>query len=525
MRRVDFAMRVPCALLACLVCLFATAGCTEAPAPAPAVPEHWPTTRWDTASPEVVGIDSDVLLDLVAFAAHDDLGVHSILVVRHGRLVFDAVFYPYDGKTPHDVASVTKSVTTTLLGAAIHEGKLDRLDRPIAALLHRDGPSLDRAKRAITLEQLASMRSGLACGLGPGEPELLAMLQRPDWVGFTLDLPMADTPGHRFAYCSPGMHLLSAAITELTAESEADYAAHALFAPMGIVAGDWPRGPAGLTHGWGDLRLRPRDMAKLGLLMLHDGVWNGQRLLPEGWVATATRSRGPAGAGGDGYGLGWWVSSGALAGAFEARGRGGQRIFVWPALDLVVVTTGAGFEPRALVPFLQRAIRGRGTLPESEGSARRLATALAAARVGPAAAPVALPAVAGRISGRRYQMEANPLGLERLGLDFQATEATLFLELSSAMAAGAAGRFTLGLGLDGRYRITSAGPRGYAVGLRGVWRAPNALDLDYVEPAGPNALTMRVEFEADRVRLSVRDRTGLYGEHVILGRAPNAGRL
>ena len=253
-------------LSACALALLAASGCSQAPAPGPAVPEHWPTNGWHWTSPESQGIDSD------------------------------AVFYPYDGETPHDVASVTKSVTTTLLGAAMQEGLLDGLNRPIAALLLRDASSLDRAKQQITLEHLASMRSGFACGNGPGEPELIAMMQSQDWVGFTLDVPMSDPPGRRFAYCSPGMHLLSAAITELTTESEAQFAAHALFSPMGIVPGDWPRDRTGLNHGWGDLRLRPRDMAKLGLLMLHDGVWNGQRLLPKGWVAMATRSLGPAGA-------------------------------------------------------------------------------------------------------------------------------------------------------------------------------------------------------------------------------------
>ena len=505
-------------LSACALALFVASGCSHAPAPGPAVPEHWPTTGWHVASPESQGIDSGVLLDLLAFVAREDLGVHDILIVRHGLLVFDAVFYPYDGETPHDVASVTKSVTTTLLGAAIQEGLLDGLNRPIAPLLQRDTASLDRAKQQITLEQLASMRSGLACGGAPGEPELIAMMQSQDWVGFTLDFPMSDPPGRRFAYCSPGMHLLSAAITELTTESEARFAAHALFAPMGIVPGDWPRDRTGLNHGWGDLRLRPRDMAKLGLLMLHDGVWNGQRLLPKGWVATATRSRGSAGAGEDGYGLGWWVSSGELAGAFEARGRGGQRIFVWPALDLIVVTTGAGFEPRTLVPFLTRAIRGKRALAVDDASSRQLASALAGARAGPAAAPTALPALAGRISGRIYQMQANSLGIEHLGFDFQATGATVSLKLSSAMTAGAEGQFTLGLGLDGRYMITPDGPRGYAVGLRGVWRLPNALDLDYVEPAGSNAFTMHAEFEADQIRLSVRDRTAFFGEHMLLGR-------
>jgi hypothetical protein len=344
------------------------------------------------------------------------------------------------------------------------------------------------------------------------------MMRSPDWVGFALALPMSDPPGRRFAYCSPGMHLLSAAITELTGEGEADFAAHALFAPMGIVAGDWPHDPAGRSHGWGDLRLRPHDMAKLGLLMLHDGVWNGQRLLPAGWVAAATRSPGAAGAGGDGYGLGWWVSSGELAGAFEARGRGGQRLLVWPALDLIVVTTGAGFEPGVLVPFLSRAIRGEARLPENEGLSRKLEAALAAARAGPKSVPAALPELAGRISGKTYELENNPLGLERIGFTFESATATVVLKLSDAMGEAAAGDFTLGLGLDGRYRISPDGPRRYAVALRAGWRPPSGLDLDYVEPEGSNAFVMRGDFEADRIRLSVRDRTGLYGEQVILGR-------
>ena len=114
-------------------------------------------------------------------------------------------------------------------------------------------------------------------------------------------------------------------------------------------------------------------------------------------------------------------------------------------------------------------------------------------------------------------MQANSLGIERIGFDFQGAVATVTLELSSAMAAGAEGQFTLGLGLDGRYVITPDGPRGYAVGLRGMWRLPSGLDLEYVEPAGSNAFTMRAEFEADQIRLSVRDRTGLFGEHMLLG--------
>jgi hypothetical protein len=171
-----------------------------------------------------------------------------------------------------------------------------------------------------------------------------------------------------------------------------------------------------------------------------------------------------------------------------------------------------------LVPFLSRAIRGEARLPENEGLSRKLEAALAAARAGPKSVPAALPELAGRISGKTYELENNPLGLERIGFTFESATATVVLKLSDAMGEAAAGDFTLGLGLDGRYRISPDGPRRYAVALRAGWRPPSGLDLDYVEPEGSNAFVMRGDFEADRIRLSVRDRTGLYGEQVILGR-------
>ena len=146
------------------------------------------------------------------------------------------------------------------------------------------------------------------------------MMASSDWIDFALGLPLSDPPGTRFAYCSPGFHLLSAAIAKATGAPASDLAARLLFEPLGIVLGDWPIGPSGHNHGWGDLRLHPLDLAKIGFLFLHDGRWDKTRILPEGWVKKATHSRGPTGLGADGYGLGWWVPSGDLEGAIEARG-------------------------------------------------------------------------------------------------------------------------------------------------------------------------------------------------------------
>jgi hypothetical protein len=217
--------------------------------------------------------------------------------------------------------------------------------------------------------------------------------------------------------------------------------------------------------------------------------------------------------------LGWWVPSDDLEGSFEARGRGGQRIVVIPSLDLVVVTTGAGFEPTVIVPFLQAAIEGDDPLPENDRARGRLDAALALARQGPAAAEVAQPpATANEVSGKIYDIEPNFIGIDAVTFDFsEAEQARLTLDMSAAMEPSAAGRFDLSIGLDNRYRMTPVGPRGYRVGMLGAWTDTNRFELDYVEPAGANAFTMHFHFEDDRIRAAVSDKTGLYGDHALVG--------
>jgi len=137
----------------------------------PPEPDYWPTLGWKTATPESQGIDSSALVDMLAHLKNADTDIHSLVVVRHGYVVLDAAFYPYDGATPHDIASVTKSVTSTLLGAAIESGTLESLDRSIAGMLGVDPADLDDpSKDDITLADVVAMRAGFDCGLSPGEP-------------------------------------------------------------------------------------------------------------------------------------------------------------------------------------------------------------------------------------------------------------------------------------------------------------------------------------------------------------------
>ena len=143
--------------------LMVMAACSLPEAPhQPPEPAYWPTHAWKIATPESQGVDSDALVDMLAHLEKADSGTHSLVVVRHGYVILDATFYPYDGATPHDIASVTKSVTSTLLGAAIESGALDSLDRRVVDLLGVDPADLDDpAKVDIALLDLVTMRAGL----------------------------------------------------------------------------------------------------------------------------------------------------------------------------------------------------------------------------------------------------------------------------------------------------------------------------------------------------------------------------
>ena len=187
------------------------------------------------------------------------------------------------------------------------------------------------------------------------------MSSSPDWIQFTLNLPMAEEPGTRFVYCSNNAHLLSGIIRETTGMSEQDYANGSLFEPLGISNVSWPSDPQGNNHGWGDLRLTPYDMAKLGYLYLNEGVWDGKQVVPAEWVAESTQKQVSLEEG-EGYGYQWWVS-GSVPGIYEANGRGGQRIIVWPEKNIILVTTGGGFEPDELSPFLLAALKSDQSLP------------------------------------------------------------------------------------------------------------------------------------------------------------------
>src|SRR6266700_7159472 len=336
----------------------------------------------------------------------------SAQIVRNGNILLDAYFYPFQADQLHDGASMTKSVTSTLIGIAIGQHKLSGVSQSVLSLFsQRTIANRDERKEHVTIEQLLTMTSNLDCR-SQHEATLSEMMQSKDWVKFMLDLPMANDPGNKFVYCSGGMHLLSGIISQTTGVSALEFARRELFRPLGINDAVWPNDPNGITYGWGDLHLRPRDWAKLGYLWLNQGRWEDRQLVPVDWMETAIQVHSRA-SWGDQYGYGFGIHPDRKPPELEALGRGGQRVSVLPALNLIVVFTGGEFEPGDIGKFIGQSLRSDRPLPENPAGAAHLNKDINDAKRPPAAQPAALePPISKTVSGQTYQLESNAIDLK-----------------------------------------------------------------------------------------------------------------
>ena len=342
---------------------------------------YWPTEGWRTSAPEEQGMASETLAEMLNTIGEQGHDLDSVTVVRHGTIVADATVYPFQPDSRHVIHSCTKSIVSALIGIAIDKGHIEGVDQPIVAFFpERSVANLDADKQAMTLEHVLMMAGGWECrdsylyrwrGLDE-------MRSSQDWVGYMLDLPMAEKPGTRFEYCNGGSFLLSAIVQETTGMSGLEFAEKHLFGPLGISDVDWPSNPQGISIGWGELRMRPHDMAKIGYLYLKDGEWEGDQVVPADWVAASARKHIEATLQ-DGYGYQWWVTDG---GVYMALGYAGQFIFVVPEKDMVVVFTSQLQErdfytpQRLLDDFIIPAARSSAPLPANPDGVASLEAAI-----------------------------------------------------------------------------------------------------------------------------------------------------
>jgi len=482
------------AMLACAQ----VSGQTEQKAP---LREYWPTQAWRTAIPEQEGMDSEKLADALDFVRQHEVDIHSLLIIRNGYIVLDANFYPFREEQLHDLASVTKSITSTLIGVAIGQHKLSGVHQPLLSLFpQRSIANRDERKEHVTISDLLTMTSGLDCRFRPHEITLSEMMQNKDWIQFMLNLPMTAEPGSKYEYCSGGIHLLSGIISQTTGVSALDFARRELFQPLGIKDVVWPSDPNGVTHGWGDLHLRPRDAAKIGYLWLNHGRWEDRQIVPAEWMQDAIQVHSRA-SWGDEYGYGIWVYP--TRDLYEGNGRGGQRLSVVPSKNLVVVFTGGGFEPGDIGKLIAASLKSDQPLPENRAGVARLAAAITTASKPPVPKSMApLPEIAKTVSGKTYLLEANPLGLKTLAITFAPQSDSLvrltFTDNHTEVRP---------IGLDGVTRLSPDGRFGLPVGVKGSWQDKHVFLLDYDEVANINHYRLRISFNGDRIAMQLSEKT------------------
>jgi CubicO group peptidase (beta-lactamase class C family) len=320
--------------------------------------DYFPTSGWRTSSPQEQQLNKKILKRLFKRIRNNQIsGIDSLLIVRNGYVVKEEYFHGWGPDDLHTLQSDSKSVTSLLLGIALGQGKLSSIDEPVLGFFpeYRKIGNVEERKSAMTLRDLLTMRTGLDWSEDPYEGSPLFQLNncQCDWLKFTLDWPMRETPGTRFEYNSGGVILLAGVIRNASGINTDTFAQRYLFDPLGITQVRWYYGqPDNLPHTGGGLNLRPLDMAKIGYLMLRGGRWENQQVVPVDWVSESTSHavsspRTFAGYPVD-YGYLWWLLS--LSGKagphqqdddiYTASGAQGQWIFVIPKYDMVVVSTG-----------------------------------------------------------------------------------------------------------------------------------------------------------------------------------------
>ena len=314
---------------------------------------------WNTVHLLAEEIDSASVFSFFrALPSEKEHGIHSILLVKDQSLVLEEYFDGYSASKTHDIRSATKSITALLIGIALDKGLIKSIDDPVSNYLaNYQMKNPDERKGKITLRHLLTMSAGWECNdwNKQSEGQEDKMYKKKDWVQFVLDLPMQNEPGDTSLYCTGGIIVLGEILRQASGMEVDTFAEKYLFQPLGITNCQWSFfGKDNKVDTGGHLHLAPRDMAKIGQLVLNKGRWDGKTIVSEEWIDTITTVH--TNIGNMKYGFLWWgipfKVNGKEVPGICATGNGGQYIMMVPSLNLMAVFTGGNFNsPKAQVPF------------------------------------------------------------------------------------------------------------------------------------------------------------------------------
>ena len=456
------------------------------------------------SSPERQGISSTDLLAFIEAADKEIDTMNSFMLVRHGHVVAEGWWTPYDRDTPHILFSLSKSFTSTAVGLAIAEGKLS-LDDQVLKFFPEDAPAeVSSNLKAMRVRDLLRMNTGnqveAPFGIYFGRHKF------NNWTKIFLGNPVQFKPGTHFLYNSPATYMLSAIVQKTTGEKVIDYLRPRLFDPLGFKEPRWIDSPQGITVGAYGLSARTEEIARFGQLYLQKGRWNGKQLIPASWVEEATSMQtsngsSPTSDWDQGYGYQFWRSR---HNSFRGDGAFGQYCLVLPEQDAVIaITSGVRDMQKVmnlvwdkLLPALKRE-----RMPENASGRKQLEARLGGLSVKfPDGATKS--ALSSRVSGKWFEFGENAHGIQAISIDFSGERPSLIVrtsggELRSPIGikewARSRGAFTNGLG--GSLSV----PENPVTAASGAWSAQDTFTVKIVLYETPYYSTINFKFDGDQL--------------------------
>jgi CubicO group peptidase (beta-lactamase class C family) len=455
------------------------------------------------SSPEKQGISSAEILAFIEKADKEIDQLHSFMLVRHGHVVAEGWWGPYDAKTPHILFSLSKSFTSTAVGMAIAEGKFS-IDDEVVKFFPEDVPADASANlKAMRVRDLLRMNTG-------HQSETPIWRDTPkdetSWTKRFFSQPVQFKPGTRFVYNSPATYMLSAIVQKTTGMNLVDYLKPRLFEPLGIDTPYWVASPQGISAGAYGMLVKTEDIARFGQLYLQKGNWKGKQLVPAEWVAAATslqtsNGSNPKSDWDQGYGYQFWR---CRPNCYRGDGAFGQYCIVVPELDAVIAITAGVRDMQTpmnhiwdkLLPAMKK-----DPLPEEAAAKTKLDEKLASLTMKlPAGQPKS--ALAEKVSGKWYEFPENERGIKAIALDFKTDSPAILVRTASGET-----KTPLGVGAW----IKSRG--GFANGLEkslsvppnpgmaaaGAWSADDVFTVKLTLTETPFYTTMSFKFDGERL--------------------------
>jgi CubicO group peptidase (beta-lactamase class C family) len=380
------------------------------------------------SSPEQQGIRSSGIIRFLEAIEAGEQEIHSFMLLRNGYVVAEGWWSPYVPELPHMMFSLSKSFTSTAVGMAVEEGFFSLEDAVISFFPEDIPQGTTDYWAALRLHHLLSMSTGHDLKPFP----FMYEQQDGNWVKGFFEVPLVHEPGSHFLYNTGASYMLSEIVRRSTGMNLIDFLTPRLFEPLGIEGAKWDESPTGVSLGGIGLSIKTEDIARFGQLYLQKGLWQGQRILSEAWIAEATKAQvsngyNPKSDWTQGYGYQFWRCQ---HGFYRGDGSFGQFCIVMEQYNAVFAMTAAAKDMQAvmntiwefLVPAFQAA-----PLAEDRKTHERLLQKLSQLQHAPVQG---LPGsqTAAKVSGKSYLVESNDLGIESLSLDFSENACTLRLK-------------------------------------------------------------------------------------------------